>query len=67
MQMVQFEQPTVSVKPSVTPNISLNGTEMTAKLIRYIGFYLYNWMEKTVYRFWKTWKTRGIYFIFPSL
>jgi len=28
-------------------------TEMTAKVIRYIGFSLYNCMEKTVYRVWK--------------
>ena len=32
------EQPTVSVKPSAPPNVRLNGTEMTANLIPYIGF-----------------------------
>ena len=32
------EQPIVSDKLSAPPNVSLNGSEMTAKVIRYIGF-----------------------------
>ena len=35
---------------------------MTAMVIRYIGFLLYNCMEKTVYRVWKTWEIREFYF-----
>jgi len=27
---------------------------MSAKVMRYIGFSLYNWIEETVYRIWKT-------------
>jgi len=39
---------------------------MTAKLIRYIGFSLYNCLEITVQRVYKTWKTQGISFV-PNL
>jgi len=35
---------------------------MTATLILYIGFSLYNCMEKTTQTVWKTWKTEGISF-----
>jgi len=35
---------------------------MTAMLINYIGFSLYNSLEIAVLRVWETWKTRGISF-----
>jgi len=35
---------------------------MIAKLIRYIRFSLYNCLEITVSRVWKTWETQGISF-----
>jgi len=35
---------------------------MTANVIRYIGFSLYNCIEKTVYRVWKTRISQGISF-----
>jgi len=35
---------------------------MTAKLIRYIEFSLYNCLELTIYRVWKTGKTQEISF-----
>ena len=35
---------------------------MTATVILYIGFSLYNCLEKTTQTVWKTWKTQGISF-----
>jgi len=35
---------------------------MTATVILYIGFSLYNCLEKTGQTVWKTWKTQGISF-----
>jgi len=35
---------------------------MTATVILYIGFLLYNCLKKTAQMVWKTWKTRGISF-----
>ena len=34
--------------------------KMTATVILYIGFSLYNCLEKTTQTRWKTWKTQGI-------
>ena len=36
--------------------------KMTATVILYIGFSLYNCREKTTQTVWKTWKTQGISF-----
>ena len=36
--------------------------KMTATVILYIGFSLYNCLEKTTQTVWKTWKTQGISF-----
>jgi len=36
--------------------------KMTAMVILYIGFALYNCREKTTQTVWKTWKTQGISF-----
>ena len=36
--------------------------KMTATVILYIGFLLYNCLEKTTQTGWKTWKTQGISF-----
>jgi len=35
---------------------------MTTTVILYIGFSLYNCVEKTTQTVWKTWKTQGISF-----
>jgi len=35
---------------------------MTATVILYIGFSLYNCLKKTTQTVWKTWKTHGISF-----
>jgi len=37
---------------------------MTAQVIRYIRFSLYNFVENTVLRLRKTWKNQGISFFF---
>jgi len=36
--------------------------KMTATVILYIGFSLYNCLENTTRMVWKTWKTQGISF-----
>ena len=36
--------------------------KMTATVVLYIGFSLYNCLEKTTQTVWKTWKTQGISF-----
>jgi len=43
-------------------HVCKKAAEMTAKLICYFGFSLFNCLEITVLRVWKIWKTRGISF-----